>query len=167
MTGTATSSATSDSDSVPSVPFSRNRGPRGLNSAHAQKFTAKPMVAIVSMSVGEAAVSRSVALLEPLRGLLIRGSPAFSGEAHGAECTRPSKGLRRSCHWASDASARAPVGHLGGGRPVPAEPATGEHAPGDLQVQVATAGCPRSRVPGLADLRELIGVLDDVRNTDG
>ena len=57
-TGTATSSATSDSVSVPRAPVVRNRGPRGLMSAHAQKFTAKPMVAIASMSHGDLVPTR-------------------------------------------------------------------------------------------------------------
>ena len=52
-TGTATSSATSDSLSVPSVPVSRNSGPSGLISAQAQKFTANPIVAIASISHGD------------------------------------------------------------------------------------------------------------------
>src|SRR3954454_2274626 len=44
ITGTATSSATSDSLSAPSVPLSRNSGPSGLISAQAQKLTANPRV---------------------------------------------------------------------------------------------------------------------------
>src|SRR6476619_3808278 len=51
-TGTATISATSDSLSCPSAPESRNIGPSGLISAHAQKFTAKPIVASASISHG-------------------------------------------------------------------------------------------------------------------
>ena len=58
-TGTATSSATSDSVSVPSDPDSRNIGPRGLISAHAQKFTANPTVAITSIKTGERVPGRS------------------------------------------------------------------------------------------------------------
>ena len=52
MTGTATSSATSDSLSSPKVPCSRNSGPSGLSSAQAQKFSAKPRVAIASITPG-------------------------------------------------------------------------------------------------------------------
>ena len=53
MTGTATSRATSDSLRAPSVPVSRNSGPSGLSSAHAQKLTAKPRVASASISHGD------------------------------------------------------------------------------------------------------------------
>ena len=53
ITGTATSSATSDSVRSPSVPLSRNSGPSGLISAQAQKFTANPIVAIASISPGD------------------------------------------------------------------------------------------------------------------
>ena len=53
ITGTATRRATSDSDSVPSVPFSRNKGPRGLSSAQAQKLSAKPTVAMASIRAGD------------------------------------------------------------------------------------------------------------------
>src|SRR5688572_9289498 len=53
MTGTATISATSDSLSEPSAPFSRNSGPSGLIRAHAQKLMANPMVARASMSEGD------------------------------------------------------------------------------------------------------------------
>src|SRR6266545_2586925 len=52
-TGTATSRATSDSDSRPSVPSVRNSGPSGLSSAQAQKFTAKPAVATASINHGD------------------------------------------------------------------------------------------------------------------
>src|SRR6478735_9275425 len=53
ITGTATSSATSDSLSVPMLPVSRKSGPSGLIRAQAQKFTAKPIVAIASISHGD------------------------------------------------------------------------------------------------------------------
>src|SRR6476661_10622425 len=53
-TGTATSSATSDSLSSPSDPVARNSGPKGLMSAQAQKLTAKPRVAIASITHGDA-----------------------------------------------------------------------------------------------------------------
>ena len=59
-TGTATMSATSDSVSVPSVPSSRKSGPSGLISAHAQKLTAKPMVAIASISHGDRVASATL-----------------------------------------------------------------------------------------------------------
>ena len=52
-TGTATSSATSDSLSVPMLPVARKSGPSGLISAQAQKLTANPMVAIASISHGD------------------------------------------------------------------------------------------------------------------
>src|SRR5688572_24612516 len=52
-TGTATSRATSDSLSVPMLPLSRNIGPSGLIRAQAQKFTAKPIVAMASISHGD------------------------------------------------------------------------------------------------------------------
>src|SRR5690348_13359624 len=52
-TGTATISATSDSESRPRLPFCRKSGPRGLISAHAQKLTANPTVAVTSMADGD------------------------------------------------------------------------------------------------------------------
>ncbi len=58
-TGTATSSATSDSVRAPSAPESRNIGPSGLIRAQAQKFTAKPTVAIASMSHGDLVAART------------------------------------------------------------------------------------------------------------
>src|SRR4051794_17564487 len=66
-TGTATKSATSDSDSDPSVPFVRNNGPSGLNNAHAQKFTAKPTVAIASISPGLPKRFRELTVAAPER----------------------------------------------------------------------------------------------------
>ena len=59
-TGTATNNATSDSVSSPNAPESRNIGPSGLIRAQAQKFTAKPMVASVSISHGEPFVDVTV-----------------------------------------------------------------------------------------------------------
>ena len=53
ITGTATSSATSDSVRGPNEPLSRNSGPSGLISAHAQKLTANPMVARANIRPGE------------------------------------------------------------------------------------------------------------------
>jgi hypothetical protein len=52
-TGTATSRATSDSVRAPRDPVALKSGPSGLISAQAQKFTAKPNVAIASMSHGD------------------------------------------------------------------------------------------------------------------
>src|SRR6478752_5118113 len=57
-TGTATSSATSDSLRVPMLPVARNSGPSGLISAHAQKLTANPMVAIANISHGDRVAAR-------------------------------------------------------------------------------------------------------------
>src|SRR3954452_24507490 len=62
-TGTATSSATSDSDNTPSDPESRNIGPRGLIKAHAQKFTAKPAVASASITQALPGTGARVGLL--------------------------------------------------------------------------------------------------------
>ena len=52
-TGTATRRATSDSVRVPRVPVVRKSGPSGLISAQAQKFTAKPRVAMASITHGD------------------------------------------------------------------------------------------------------------------
>src|SRR6478609_1603126 len=59
-TGTATSRATSDSLSAPRLPVSRKSGPSGLISAHAQKFTAKPSVAIANINQGDRVASVDV-----------------------------------------------------------------------------------------------------------
>ena len=57
-TGTATRRATSDSVRVPRDPVVRKSGPSGLISAQAQKFTAKPRVAIASISQGDLVAAR-------------------------------------------------------------------------------------------------------------
>src|SRR5690349_1232504 len=81
MTGTATMSATSDSLSVPRVPFSRNKGPSGLISAQAQKLTANPRVAMASISHGEPTVSRvrrSVGVDSSIGAVMIAVLPSSS-----------------------------------------------------------------------------------------
>ena len=82
-TGTATSRATSDSVSVPSAPVSRKSGPSGLISAHAQKLTAKPMVAIASISHGERVASVEVPLTPGTDVVATSGRPAGHGRLHG------------------------------------------------------------------------------------
>lgn len=91
MTGTATSSATSGSLSEPRVPSARNNGPTGLISAQAQKVTAKPAVAIASISHGEPAASRlrrSARVDSPIGAVMVVVLPRSSGVSTLAEVAR-------------------------------------------------------------------------------
>src|SRR5699024_8338685 len=73
-TGTATIRDTCDSVSSPMIPLSRNTGPSWLSSDQAQKFTANPIVARISINQGE-----GVRRVSGVRGSRLGGSVAGIG----------------------------------------------------------------------------------------